>query len=54
MENRYLHYFYKENFVKEVVRDIEEENRKKQSGNDNDNIQGASLQELADAIEDIS
>lgn len=55
MDNRYFHSYYKENFIKETTRDINEL-RNKASGKDNEidttSIQDMSLEDITDALED--
>lgn len=53
MDNRYFHYFYKENFIKEVDREIKEEQKKNDPNNDNSSIPDISLEDFSNALEDM-
>lgn len=50
ISNAYFHYFYKENFEKNVKREIEDR-KKEQNGEKTDNI---SADDIADTFEELS
>lgn len=51
--NPYFHYFYKENFEKNVKRDMENDKNKEEQNSNNNEISNISSDDIVEALEEL-